>query len=362
MKLYQWRGLWVVGVFSGSLALTGCGVSGHEAKAPSTHSPVASAKSLTSPRRQVTRSAAPSKPPDNTVEVKLGRLVASIPKTWIVQAPTATSPWNKEIKATHAGVTMALFRDLPSTANVYQLLPQEPKPAGLTETSWNDRPFFTEDIRSGASDVDAAVGNMTVAGTDYSVIITAPPKDSKVVRALVRALKLPQPATVTQDVHLLMTKPTPQAGMPLATTQAGASSGWVLAGGQPATAQEPFFLYRTRDSGKRWVLLKYTDFSATPPEVFPDTVGTPAMLFWSAQDGLIVQPSFAGPRLRVYRTVNGGNTWTMVQVECPALPDVGQAPEISRLASGVMTLKVHLAAGQVFQVESRNNGQNWTAA
>ncbi|MBX5466009.1 MAG: glycoside hydrolase [Firmicutes bacterium] len=256
------------------------------------------------------------------------------------------------------GVQVTLQFQDPVAGTFFQLVPQLPKPPDLTANPWNRSPFFTETWAQEHGMLIARVSDLSGSGTLYQVLLRAPADAAGTAKAVLHSMTLPPPATVTQAVHLLLTKPTPGAAPPLATTQAG-GAGWLLAGGAPAGTQEPWFLFRTTDGGRRWTLLADTTWTAS--KTFPDTVGVPGLLFWNAHDGVIVQPADAGAFLIVYRSTDGGRSWRRSTIACPSPPVNTQPPHLARFADGRLILTAQLMDGMRFQVVSTDGGRTWNS-
>jgi hypothetical protein len=227
----------------------------------------------------------------------------------------------------------------------------------LTNNAENHSPYFTESEQTISQVIDATFSELTATGTEYMVTVHLPSSQSQVVENILRSIQAPSPANVTEAVHLLPSQSNSSVAIPLASAKSG-SHRWILAGGQPATAQEGWFLFHTQNSGKTWRIEAETPWSA-PFKTFPDSVGTPAMLFWNAKDGLIAMPSYASAGLFVYRTTDGGRSWTESQLATPGQPNNGKVPQITRYAGGRLTLKATLYSGNTVQFTSTNGGATW---
>ena len=292
--------------------------------------------------------------------IRLGQLTLMLPAGWTRHAETTLRPGSESLQATSAdGGRITLHQLVPTGSNIYQLLPQLPKPSGLTKNAWNASPYFTETRTHVDGVIQFQMTDLTASGTEDVVTLQVPSQESAAVDYIQRSLQVPPPATVKAAVHLLLTKSHPGNGLPLATTQAVPDDSWLLAGGPPATAQEGWFLFHSQNGGKTWRLEADTSWSA-PFKTFLDSVGIPSILFWNAKDGLIAMPSFASDALLVYRTADGGTTWTETRLSSPGQPNNGKAPEITRDADGRLTIQVTLYSGKTVQFTSINGGATWT--
>lgn len=95
-----------------------------------------------------------------------------------------------------------------------------------------------------------------------------------------------------------------------------ASSGWIMVEGQPGAGQAPWVLFGTKDGGSTWTKLASTQSSNTFPAGNVALVWT----FSSATDGWIVavNPNYGPPKVFVYKTTDGGSSWTAASFSLPA--------------------------------------------
>ncbi len=126
---------------------------------------------------------------------------------------------------------------------------------------------------------------------------------------------------------------------------------WVLAQGLPGAGQAPAFLFRTQDGGGTWQPL-------TPHQgrVFPGSDVPLKMRFTSATDGFITDLNgfYGPPRVEVYRTVDGGVTWTLSAFSVPQ-------QYASALGNGTVTPPAFRNARQgTLRVTGTVNGQTTT--
>src|SRR6185436_1965101 len=114
-------------------------------------------------------------------------------------------------------------------------------------------------------------------------------------------------------------------------------------------------IYRTTDGGTTWTL----QFQNRDPKVFLD-----AMAFWSSERGLVVGDSVDG-RFTVLRTVDGGRSWAPVPAGGlpPALPGEGAfaASGTSVAVGGTRHAWIGLgaAAGSARVLRSEDAGGTW---
>lgn len=255
---------------------------------------------------------------------------------------------------------MTVHQIKPIDGDVFALLPQLPKPTGLTSNAENQSPYFTESKQTINGVVYASFSELTATGTEYAVNVQIPVNQTKLVGSILHSIKAPTPATVSQALHLLDKSASPSAGIPITTAKFG-SERWVLAGGAPATAQEGWFLFRSLNNGNHWSLIGHTTWSASAP-TFPNSVGNPTMLFWNASDGVIVQPSFASPALLVYWTRNGGQSWQETTVRYGQPGNVFTTPKVTREANGQLVITATLNSKATMTFTSQDGGSHWSTA
>lgn len=237
------------------------------------------------------------------------------------------------------------------------LVPQVPKnTAALTRDPRNQSPYFTETIASVNQTASAQVYELSAQGYYYNIQVNVPRSALASLSRALRTLSLPPVATVSQAVHLMYHRATLQASLWMASADTE-NTNWVLAGASPATVQEPFYLFRSTDSGTRWSLINY---SFQTDQVFPDLAGDPTMIFWTATQGLIVEVTGFSHSVWVYRTNDGGTTWSLQKLACPSQPNAEKPPQISQTVNGNLTITVTLNSGTNYQLTSHDSGQTWT--
>lgn len=256
------------------------------------------------------------------------------------------------------GQRVTLSRVEATGTNNGLLIPQMSKnSAHLVNTPYNQSPFFTETATVGAHSATVQVWDLTPHGNYYHLDITVPASEQRALTRAIQSIHAPKPATVTEDVALLYKNSLVTSPLWLASSSAPPAYHWVLLGGQPATAQEPFYLFPTKDGGHHWSLINY---SFRPHHIFPTVDGTPGLLFWNAHEGIIAESPAVLPDLLIYRTTDGGRNWTETKIAMPSKPNGATAPQTAWYASGRLTITVSLANGHTTHLTSTNGGMTWT--
>jgi hypothetical protein len=90
---------------------------------------------------------------------------------------------------------------------------------------------------------------------------------------------------------------------------------WLLAQGLPGAGQAPAFLFRSRDGGKTWL-----PEPAGQGGALPHANVQLRMRFSSSRDGWITDLNtfYGPPRVEVYRTTDGGRSWSLTTFSVPA--------------------------------------------
>lgn len=347
-----------------ALLLAGCGTTTPSAASEigaSSRSNAPAPSNMSTPTSKASTSPVLSSVPSDTKPMTMDSVTLRVPDGWSIGSPSsALAPGAKQVTATsgRAG-KVTIHRLTPEGGNAFVLLPQLPKPPGLTSNVHNQSPYFTESEQTISGVINAAFSDLTITGTEYMVTMHLPSDQSRLAGSILRSIQAPPPATVTEAVHLLPSKPSPSTAIPLVSARSG-SNRWILAGGQPSTAQEGWFLFRSHDNGNHWSLIGNTSWSAPGP-IFPNTVGSPTMLFWNSQDGVIVEPSYASPALSVYWTRNGGNSWQETAVPLAYPASVFQAPTVTRGVNGQLRVTIVSNSKATMAFTSRDGGSTWTA-
>lgn len=201
----------------------------------------------------------------------------------------------------------------------------------------------------------------TSGGDLYQLDVTAPVAQRALVHRVVKTLKLPAPATATTLVHQFNAHHAAPDGPSYVRTTLGPSR-WLLVFGDPATAMENYDLFHSADGGRRWTLVNATPFVTAPhtaPRVFPGSLGQPAMLFWTANDGILAEATGFSPQgLLLYRTSNAGYTWQLQAIGPQNQITGGPRPHVTD-HQGMLTVSVQLKSVQIFRTTSTNGGKTW---
>ncbi len=142
-----------------------------------------------------------------------------------------------------------------------------------------------------------------------------------------------------------------------------AKDGWLLAPGGGTGPQAMWDLFQTTDHGRTWRLERQTQLqghcvSSMPACEFPMSGGDAALRFWNAEDGVIAQAGFAYNGASVYRTTDGGKTWTLTSISLPSEADTVAL----RRVQGMLVLAIAFSSTKVPREVwySRDGGVTWT--
>jgi hypothetical protein len=250
-----------------------------------------------------------------------GPMTVVIPDTWAVTGPVyrwGSTVWTATGHGGHLTLTISPLQ--PRGSNVFQLLPPLPVAPGMIPLS-PPRAYYCQAAMGGAGPGQWQWSAQCLgrSGTAYGFQLELPDAARPLGMAIVDSWRHPAPASVTTAVRLLEDH---RAVIPTwAESFAGRADGWLLVGGIPATAQEPFYLFRTWDGGRHWSLERYTTWTPCPAGdagcVFPGTAGPVAMAFLTARVGVIVQGNYARNGLTVFRTGDAGVTWHAAALRAP---------------------------------------------
>lgn len=257
----------------------------------------------------------------------------------------------------HLGQQVTVSTSTTTGLNAGYLVPQVPKDsAALTHDARNRSPFFTETIDTASHTIYATINELSAAGNYYNIQLQVPQSATHALRRALQTVTLPPVATVTQAVHLIEHQTATGAGKLWIAKAAVAKTRWILLGGAVSTAQQPFYLFRTKD-GTRWSLINYT---STPPHVFLNATGSPNMLFWSLNDGIIAEVTGWSHDVWIYNTQNGGQRWSLQKIALPSQPNAQKSLQIVGPKNGTLTITVTLQSGAKCQVATHDSGRTWT--
>ncbi len=219
-------------------------------------------------------------------------------------------------------------------------------------------PFFSEQLNGVVNGAVLEVTELTGNGTHYELTVTAPAGANAQLKAVEKTLRTPPPTTVTQDVHLIQAlAKTSHPDLYDTTARVGAQNQWTLVGGNPATAQEPFALYRSTNGGRQWTLADYTTFRGRSD--FLSLEGLPSIRFWNAEDGIIAESSGFAQSVPISYTTDGGLHWQAASVPQVGEPTGQTAPIITRKPNGTLDVTVRVFPNQVVTLQSTDNGTRW---
>jgi hypothetical protein len=113
-------------------------------------------------------------------------------------------------------------------------------------------------------------------------------------------------------------------------------SRWQLCIGGAAAGSSEKYLFGTEDGGVSWTLLSTTTLGNPPPEPgvgeLPNGNAAEALFFLDAEDGWL---GLSGPGENLFRSGDGGVTWTFVDVLEPGVPVT--AIEFADAGNGTLT-------------------------
>lgn len=232
------------------------------------------------------------------------------------------------------------------------LLPTSPKPAGLTHDPLNASPYFTETLVTQEDMTTATLIEAALDGREYTMTFNVPETQARLARAILGSLRVPPPITSTRLVRLLLSH---DAGGSVESAADGRA--WFLVGGPGGAGQEPFYLFRSSDGGRRWALADQTRWTGSH---FPDASGMTAMRFWSRSDGIIVEASwFANHQIWIYRTQDGGAHWTQTNVTIPVDITASERPAIHCGPRGRLTVRVVLSKSWTVVLRGSTDNLRW---
>jgi hypothetical protein len=127
-------------------------------------------------------------------------------------------------------------------------------------------------------------------------------------------------------------------GQPLGTgpSAAFADLRWQLCIGGAAAGSSEKFLFQSDDAGVSWTLISRTTLGNPTPEAgvgeLPNGNAAQAILFRDADNGWL---GLSSPGMNLFRSMDGGVSWTAVDVLPPGLPVT--AIEFSDATNGTLT-------------------------
>lgn len=280
--------------------------------------------------------ATPQKAPATMIVIHRQGFSMQIPRTW-----------QKDVTVREAST---------AGTNLGNLLPLTPAPSAGSRvlTRYSGSPWFSEFIISGT----VWLTEVSASNNYYTLQINAPLHASSAeLHRVAESIHAPPVATATDIVHFMRKRDQHDShALSFSTAMIGMDTQWVLAGGNFATAQEEFALFRTVDGGQRWSLMASSVKHDGP---FPNLLGRTTLFFETSNNGILAESTGFGSGLLVYRTTDGGRTWQSEPIAHTGMPNSNVAPTIQRETDGNLTLKVPLTSGKIFRAVSDNGGQTW---
>lgn len=274
-----------------------------------------------------------------------GRRVSSGTTTWTIMGP------NGEVQLT----STPLARSNPD-----QLLPLQPGDEGVIPTGQS--PYMERS--TGYSGYEYTEQFIAANGTQCSLTLDMYNRSTRspVARQIIRSwhhlpvLTTTEAATKLEHLHNWY-----DAAIGYDLSYANRRDGWLLAAGQPATAQQSYYLFHTMNGGKSWQLERYTVWAgcvsaAVPPVcAFLRSAGETSMRFWNETDGIIALADYVGAGVQIYRTIDGGKAWSDKMLRLPQ-----QAENVVlRQAGTALILTVTFYGRRPQRWKSMNGGVSW---
>lgn len=235
-------------------------------------------------------------------------------------------------------------------ANAEWLVPQSPPAPGHSHSRYLNTTMFTD-----SKSILAIVTELGANGNYYRVDFRVPRSDKAALQRTLQSMKLPPIATVTDAIHLLQPHRATHRAVPVEAESQISADRWILAAGRPATAQQGFFLFSSKDNGQHWFIQN----ESFVHRVFPDLEGMVTMRFWTQKDGIMAEVTGFSQDLLVYRTQNSGNAWHLQRLSYPAPPRTVRAP-IIHATHDRLTIAVNLLNGKLVHYVNTTKGQTWT--
>jgi hypothetical protein len=231
---------------------------------------------------------------------------------------------------------------------------------GIVSTPLSQTHYFSEEINDYPDNrVQFQVFELTAQGYDVTFSITVPASQKEQLITAIKSLKSPPIATPTDIVHFMQSHTLAREDLVFAEDQLNGRDRWIVIGGNPATAQEEFALFRTTNGGHSWTLADYTTF--TGRNNFLGMVGDPALYFWNANDGIVAEAASFGQSIEIQYTTDGGAQWITAKVPKVGEPSGSGAPVITRSPNGTLNVTAVISPKKSVTVQSTNNGKTWVA-
>lgn len=285
----------------------------------------------------------------------------TIPKAWTVgSAHTVDGTTGVAFDGPRA--TLVLTR---TDAQAQNLLPL----AGQEATQPERSPYVVSSLATLNNTVTANAAAIASTTQMYGLTLTLPSSERTLAQKILASWRHPQVISTTKAVHhLLKTSDVDPQRYELSFIDHH-QRGWVLVSGQPATAQQSWFLFATKNAGKTWVLRQHTSWVGPPTaSAFLNSVGVATIKRVSTRVGLIVESSGFVDGIEVWRTDTYGRTWHETSLKLPWMSSATLPPKIlvrdaSPSYSGTISIQAYemRAEGgtQSRTWISHNQGQTW---
>lgn len=294
-----------------------------------------------------------------THEIRLWHMSLTVPTGWKLTGRSVSfgeTAWTIQGPSGSATITSL---PLSPISNSWQLLPIQPGNGGAIPV--HASPYLSRTVAY--SGHQETVSLLTAHGTadTLSVDLTNHLANSTAMQRILTGWMHPSVMTVTEAVTKMEHLRNWYGIGGYSVSFPSAQSGWLLAAGPPATAQESWYLFRTTTGGRGWNLERYTVWqgcmSATQPPIcnFLRSAGGVAMLFWNTHDGIIAQATFPVNLALIYRTTDGGKTWTGTHLK---LTTEAQTASLHKTSHGLyLMLTFYPKATETWF--SSNGGVSW---
>ncbi|MCL4520357.1 MAG: hypothetical protein M1415_02015 [Firmicutes bacterium] len=193
-------------------------------------------------------------------------------------------------------------------------------------------------------------------GSDVSLSLQVPRQDAALAARIYESWRHSPRLTPSMAVHRMEHMKTSNSASMLPNGEA-----WYLAGGSHNGVLQAWYLFHTEDAGKRWRLLNYTNKPqrCTDRTCFFPNRATPASIrFLSTRVGVIAQPAAYGHSVFIYRSTDGGQSWTAQRLALNAMARTTAAPRIA-VTSGTVTFSVLMLGKPAEVFISRNHAISW---